>query len=539
MLLPMVTLAQMVEHESNTHPEVPETPYKGAHYFQHTTFQAYMSKIFTSTENGATQLRTSGNACLDLFAEVGSARQLALTQPEILQGLFVEAWKQDPGTAFCIALWARAVRLGAGERAVGRVLLKAVHRLAPQALAAHLPLLALLGSYKDYVWVADEIPELRAAVIKLFADGVLQGDYYACKWLPRRCKLYAEVRACTGLSNAEFRRRVAAASPSVEQKLCAGKASEVEYDKLPSQAFNRYKSFFARTDAERLRDCILQKKLNTGAIYPHEVFREFFTRRSRYLEMTAAVINAQWNSLPNYLPSHGSILPVLDTSGSMTWGSAVVPRHVANPLALYCAERLPGPFRNQVVTFSRSAEFIDLSTEETTFDKMQKLLRYNIIENTNIASVFELLLRTAESAALPAEAMPGCVLILSDMQFDEGAYYDITLMDELRLRYKYAGYEFPAVVYWNLCATNTGVADSAMDNCALISGYSPRLLQAVFAGSTADYSEPAPIKLNPLEVMERALAPIRERVDVTVLPGIAPILAAADHNPTRGESSRI
>ena len=35
MLLPMVTLAQMVEHESNTHPEVPETPYTGAHSFQY------------------------------------------------------------------------------------------------------------------------------------------------------------------------------------------------------------------------------------------------------------------------------------------------------------------------------------------------------------------------------------------------------------------------------------------------------------------------------------------------------------------------
>lgn len=135
---------------------------------------------------------------------------------------------------------------------------------------------------------------------------------------------------------------------------------------------------------------------------------------------------------------------------------------------------------------------------------MKKLLRYNICENTNIASVFELLLRTAEAAELPAEAIPGCVLILSDMQFDEGAYYDITLMDELRLRYKYAGYEFPAIVYWNLCATNTGVEDSAMDNCALISGYSPRLLQAVFAGSAGDYNEPVPIKLNPLEVMARA-----------------------------------
>ena len=132
---------------------------------------------FTSTENGATQLRSSGNACLDLFAEVGSARNMAIDKPNVLQGLFLEAYKANPATAFCIALWARSVRLGAGERAVSRVLLQAVHQLAPQALAKHLELLGQLGSYKDYVWVANEFPELREAVVKLFAEGVMSGNY--------------------------------------------------------------------------------------------------------------------------------------------------------------------------------------------------------------------------------------------------------------------------------------------------------------------------------------------------------------------------
>lgn len=495
---------------------------------------------FTYTENGATQLRTTGKACLDLFAEVGSARNMALSSPDVLQAMFLEAWKSDPTTAFCIALWARSVRLGAGERAVSRVLLKAAHQLAPQALRAHLDLFAELGSYKDYVWVADEFPELRDDVVAIFADGVMNDNHLACKWLPRRSKLYAEVRARTGLTNREFRQRVARASTTVEQLLCARRMEDVQYDKLPSQAFNRYKRLFAREDGERLKQVITQKKLNAGALYPHEVFAAWFKGQCRAMseDMLSTIIDAQWRSLPNMMPEGASFLPVLDTSGSMTWGRSINPRDVAYPLALYCAERLSGPFRNRIVTFSSRAQFIELPENATTLQRMKHLDSYDIVENTNIVSVFELLLARAKSAKCPAEAMPRCVLLLSDMQFDSGAYYDITLMDELRVRYKYAGYEFPAIVYWNLDATNTGVAASALDNCALVSGFSPRLLKAVFDGNVSDFREAKPVKLDPLVVMENALAPIREMVDSTVLPRIPNILATADFNPTRGATTR-
>lgn len=497
-------------------------------------------KTFTYTENGATQLRTTGKACLDLFAEVGSARNMALDAPDVLQGMFLEAWKSDPTTAFCIALWARSVRLGAGERAVSRVLLKAAHQLAPQALRAHLHLFAELGSYKDYVWVADEIPELREDVVAIFARGVLNGEHLACKWLPRRCKLYAEVRACTGLTNREFRQRVAKASATVEQLLCARRMEDVQYDKLPSQAFNRYKRLFAREDGERLKQVLMQKRLNAGALYPHEVFSDWFKGQccSMSQNMVSAIIEAQWRSLPNMMPEGASFMPVLDTSGSMTWGLSVVPQHVAYPLALYCAERLNGPFRNRIITFSNKAQFIELPEKATALQRMQLLGEYSIVEDTNIVSVFELLLERAKNAKCPAEAMPRCVLILSDMQFNSGAYYDITLMDELRLRYKYAGYEFPAIVYWNLNATNTGVAASALDNCALVSGFSPRLLKAIFDGKATVYRGTAPVKLAPSVVMENALAPIREMVDSAVLPRIPDILATADFNPTRGVTTR-
>ena len=119
---------------------------------------------------------------------------------------------------------------------------------------------------------------------------------------------------------------------------------------------------------------------------------------------------------------------------------------------------------------------------------------------------------------------------------DAGAEYDETLMDRLRLDFKYAGYEFPAIVYWNLNATNTGAPDTIRDNVAMVSGYSPRILRAVFS---SDYSSVTrPVQLNPLEVMEHALAPIRAVLNLSRLAPLPRALARSVSNRTRGKSCR-
>lgn len=494
---------------------------------------------WTATENGALQLRSTGNACLDLFAEIASARNMVSEAPEGLEGLFLEAYAADAATTVSILFWCRAVRSGAGERKVFLHLLALLWELSPQTVRDNLPLLGELGCYRDYVQVAERFPALREEVVSIFAEGVRTKNYYACKWLPRRSALWAAVRAALGMSNGDFRRAVAAASPTVEQLLAAGKPEAVEYDKLPTQALNRYRALFARKDKERFFRTLAEKKLNTAAGYPHELFRPWFGRRPQGLshEELKRIIDAQWRSLENFLPAEdGGILPVLDTSGSMWWGSEVTPHQVAYPLALYCAERLRGPFRNRVCSFSSQAHWLKLPEGDSVTDRMEALQQLNIVGSTNVADVFRLLLETARQSGAGQEAMPRCLLILSDMQFDAGAEYNETLMDRLRLDFKYAGYEFPAIVYWNLNATNTGAPDTIRDNVAMVSGYSPRILRAVFSGDCS--SAARSMQLSPMEVMENALAPIRDALDFTNLQALPRALARAIENKTRGTSYR-
>ncbi len=484
----------------------------------------------TRTENGALQLKSSGSACLDFFAEAGSARELSRNTPQVLEDMYLAAYAQDPQTAILILYWLRAARLGAGERNSFHLLHKLLYELCPEVVRRNLALLGELGYYKDYVRVAEDIPELEAAVVQLFAKGVQEGNYFACKWLPRRHRLYALVRQAVGMSGGDFRRHVAAHSATVEQKLCAGKLAEVEYNKIPSLALRRYKNLFLRRDRERFLATVEKDGVNASVLYPHDVF-PFIPcgPRGGYDAATAAVINAQWAALPDYMDGGSGILTVLDTSGSMWCGGSLSPHRVAYALALYCAERVAGVFRNQIIEFSERPRWIDLSRQEGAAERMVELARHSIIANTDVAAVFRLILERAQSAKLPVEEMPCCVLILSDMQFDYGANYNVTLMDELRAQYKYAGYAFPSVVYWNLAAMNKGVADR--EDCALISGYSPRILKAVLACRAGEEVKAA---LEPLAVMEAALAPLRELVDTTAVCALPPALARRDFNPTRG-----
>lgn len=495
--------------------------------------------VFTRTENGALQLRSTGSACLDLFAEIGSARNMVQESPEALEGLFLEAYAADAVTAVSILFWCRSIRSGAGERDVFLHLLELLWELCPDVVRDNLPLVGELGCYRDYVQVAARIPALRDDVVRIFAEGVRAKNYFACKWLPRRSALWAAVRAELGMSNGDFRRAVAAASPTVEQVLSAGKPEAVEYEKLPTQALNRYRALFARRDKERFFRTLAEKKLNSSAGYPHELFRPWFGRMPKGIEREELkrIIDAQWRSLKIFLPEEGGILPVLDTSGSMCWGRTVRPYEVAYPLALYCAERLSGPFRNCVCSFSSQARWLELPETDSATEKMEALMLHEIVDSTNVADVFRLLLETARRSGAGQEAMPRCLLILSDMQFDAGAEYDETLMDRLRLDFKYAGYEFPAIVYWNLNATNTGSPDSVRDNVALVSGFSPRILRAVFSGDVQTASRC--IRLNPQEVMENALAPIRSVLNLSRLRVLSRALARAIINKARGASYRL
>ena len=100
----------------------------------------------TLTENGAVTHKTSGSACLDLFATVGALRRAS--DDEIVTR-FVRAFAEDRDLAVKLLFFARDIRGGLGERRVFRVILKHLAHMAPATVRRNLPFVSEYGRFDD------------------------------------------------------------------------------------------------------------------------------------------------------------------------------------------------------------------------------------------------------------------------------------------------------------------------------------------------------------------------------------------------------
>ena len=147
---------------------------------------------YTTTTNGAPIHKTSGKECLDLFQVIGNMRYS--DRLEILTN-FNRAFEDDPKLATQVLFWARAARIGAGERKTFHTVLDEIGKTSPEFISDNAKTLAELGYWKDLV------PYLHLnGVVSAFAQAIKDGDRLACKWAPRKC---AALRDKLGYTNKE------------------------------------------------------------------------------------------------------------------------------------------------------------------------------------------------------------------------------------------------------------------------------------------------------------------------------------------------
>lgn len=80
--------------------------------------------------------------------------------------------------------------------------------------------------------------------------------------------------------------------------------------------------------------------------------------------------------------------------------------------------------------------------------------------------------------------MPKQILIISDMEFDEGVYYNGNPLEESQVEFKKYGYQLPKLVFWNVCGRTNTIPMTQNDlGVYLISGFSPNVLSIVFEGA--------------------------------------------------------
>ena len=475
---------------------------------------------FKRTENGALAHKSTGSAVYDMFA-MGAAYRSRSDADCIL--LFKNAFEEDETLALKCLFYIRDCRGGQGERRFFRVCMRWLAENHPERAAALAEYVPEYGRYDDWFKIYFGTP-VEGQVIKMMKSQ-LSTDMFCkknavsllAKWMPSEnassketIRMAKEIRIAFGISAKEYRQMLSKLRAKInvlERLMSANRWDEIEFDKIPSKAGLVYKNAFARRDiiAKKYERFAKDKttKVNASTLYPYEVVAKA-TQHMGYgwgsclniSEVDRAMVNKYWENLPDYLNGKDcSMMCVVDTSGSMVRRDAAAPINVAISLGLYCAERIGGPFKNHYISFSSRPQLI--KTEGIDFvDKVYRIYRTNLCENTNLEAVFDLLLATAKKPGVSAWDIPKTIVVISDMEIDRGSgnYWGSnahrwtkesasTEMETIRKKWAAAGLKMPKLVYWNVDARNSTILDSG-PNVTFVSGMSPVIFKQVLTGKT-------------------------------------------------------
>ena len=435
------------------------------------------------TANGAITHSTSNNNLVDLFFLAGASREIDENQ---IITLLEKSFLTNQNLTLKLIFWAGDVRGGAGERRFFRLALKWLETHYPQTLIKNI----LAGNVEffnrwDSLFDLVEDKEVKEAVLQHIISGLENQNGLLAKWLPRKDQ-YQNFKKLLQqrlkINDQKYRKLIVHLSQTVEQQMCAKKWEEIDYPKVPSQAFNKYRQSFLKHDEARFNQFIQlalegKTKISAGAIFPHQLYQAYNQNKDENS------IVAQWNNLPNYLEDNKEkILPICDVSGSM----AGLPMDVCVSLGIYISERNKGIFENAFITFSESPKLQYL--QGNLAQRIRQLETAEWAMNTDLQKVFEVLLGKALAEKISVKDMPSMLLIFSDMEFD-AATKNQTNLDEIRRKYNNSGYSLPKIIFWNLNGRHGNVPAKSFDsNIALVSGFSPSILTSILSGKIENFT---------------------------------------------------
>lgn len=466
----------------------------------------------TITANGAIIYSSTLTKLYDMFAQ-GAAMRGASDVDCIL--MFRDAYEENPTMALKCLFYLRDIRGGQGERRFFRLAIKYLafeHKEEMEHLIRFVP---EYGRYDDlFELFGTPLEDEMMAYIKYVIDK--DEDHLVYKWMPsinasskntkERGRKFAHEFSMT---EKEYRQMLSwgrKACHLVETLMSQNEWDKIAFDKLPSRAGILYSKAFARREETKDRYAAFMSskttKVNAGTLYPYDVvakaieamgLHDYWGHHTIALNDTNRLAaNKYWDNLTDYF--NGATLNALcvcDTSGSMTsgYGTKIAPIDVAIALSLYTAERAKGPFHNHFISFSSRPRLIE-TTGVDFCDKVARIYKQNLCENTNIEATFDLILETAKRNHLSQADLPEHLIIVSDMQFDSARGWRVsstdTLMENIELKWNMSGYKMPKLIFWNVNATSGGgnIPMKDKDGITFVSGASPSIFTSILTGKS-------------------------------------------------------
>lgn len=435
------------------------------------------------TANSAITHSTSLNAVLDLFFIAGASRTM---EESVIQNMLTKAYAENKFLTLKVIFWAGDIRGGQGERRFLRIALKWLETYHNSVLEQ---LLQFVPEFNRW----DSLFELSSdKSLQLIHKALADKNQLCAKWMPRK-KQYdnfaSKFRKRFGLTPKQYRQLIVENTNVVETQMCKKEWSEIEYKKIPSVAFSKYRKAWARNDGERFKQFIDdvnagKQKIHASVIFPHDIYKSYKAGGDE------ASINAQWNCLPDYLEnSEERILPVCDVSGSMSG----TPMDISVSLGLYFSERNKSVFKDAFITFSETPKLHHL--KGVLSQRIQQLESADWGMSTNLVAVFELILNAAVTNKLSNDDLPTMIVIISDMEFNMASksQTNFEVIDKAFAKHEYTR---PSLVFWNVNGRENNVPVNKNDkNVALVSGCSPVTIKSVLSAR----------EITPVEVMMTAL----------------------------------
>lgn len=537
-----------------------------------------------TTANRAVSLATpdasgKANGRLSLFFK--SVRGLNVpTQYQYMVG----SAQESTVDAFLLAFHIRDCRGGKGEREIGRRCLIWLFINYPHFFIKVAKLLPEYGRWDDLLQffpgvldltnidfvrdnylstVTDQnylnmLQNLQQKIVQIYAfkikedhELMLNGKpcSIAAKWAPtegdsldRKSGVYktfaTEMKISPRSLRKEYLTPMRAYIKIVERYMCDRQWDKINYNKVPSCAMKRLKKSFEKHDDARFQEwrAALQKsdpnvaKVNANQLHPHDLVKEMRERGH-----ADGVCVAQWKIFEDECVKNGTLdndLVVIDTSSSMH-SPGYLPFDVACAMGLLISKCSVGKFKNHVMTFNSTPEFIVLN-DTPLYERWFQLSNINWGGTTNLQATFNLILSRGKQYNLTQEDMPKRLWIVSDMQFNAiNGHGSVTNFEAIEKMYTASGYTRPQIVFWNVNGASTDFPVSIGDHgTALISGFSPSVMKSVLNGDDDSFS---PYKImrqtlddNRLLPVRQALEPVEAKVPDVPVVTVVPVVPAVN-----------
>lgn len=452
---------------------------------------------YTETTNGAVAYKSTLDDVVNFFAQAGAMRERKSADKCVL---FEGAFSTDRELAMKTLFYIRDCRGGQGERQTFRDIFVHLTNLDTQLAIDNIDNIVEFGRWDDLIDIAyrsknSKFIDSAITYIKTTLDLDLaceQPTSLLGKWLPSINASNKETIAKgkwiakkLGYSPKKYRKLLSCLRSRiriVENNLREKNYSEIKYEQVPSLAMNKYRNAFYKNDENKFNQYLEdvkngKKEIKASTLYPYDIVRSYLKEHK-----INNVLEEQWKSLPDYLNgTECKSLVVADVSGSMDG----LPMCISISLALYLSERMSGVYANKFITFESNPELVDINPKQSVYSKVNKIYDANWGGSTNIEKVFNLILKIAVDNNLKQSDLPEQVIVITDMNFDMGAYTHRnkkTLFKNIKDKFKQNGYELPKLIWWNANAINEVFPMKADENCQYVSGASPSIMKSVIEG---------------------------------------------------------